>query len=72
MCFGGSPKPPVIQQSAPIPPPVTTEVIDQDALNVRDRERRRQRGAAGRQSTMLTGPGGVATPTGASKSLLGS
>jgi len=72
MCFGGSPKPPVIQQAAPIPPPTSTEVIDQDAIATRDRNRLRQRQAAGRTSTILTGPSGAATPTGGAKTLLGS
>lgn len=53
-----------VQQTQP-------EVVDQDAVSQRDRERRRQRAAAGRRSTILTGPSGAATPTGASKTLLG-
>lgn len=71
MCFGGSPRAPSVQQTVPTPPPATAEVIDQDAVNQRDRERRRQRGASGRQSTLLTGGQGAGLPTGQQKTLLG-
>jgi uncharacterized protein YgbK (DUF1537 family) len=72
MCFGGSPRAPQVQQTIPVPPPSTTEVIDQDAVNQRNRERQRQRAATGRQSTLLTGGSGAGTPTGQQKTLLGS
>lgn len=74
MCFSKPPKPPSIQQAAPIPPPVSTAVIDQDAVDQKARERTRLRAAAGRSSTVLTAGGsqGVSTPTGGSRTLLGS
>lgn len=58
--------------SAPI---VGPEVIDDAALDERDRERRRQRQRAGRQSTILvsgTSQGAGAVPTAGVKTALGS
>ncbi len=71
MCFGGSPKAPKVEQSIPLPPPASAELVEQDAVAQRDRERKRQRGMAGRQSTLLTGGEGAGTPTGQQKTLLG-
>lgn len=55
--------------SAPV---VGPEVIDDVALNERDRERQRNRLRNGRQSTIITGdmPGG-SIPTSGSKTALG-
>ena len=72
MCFGGSPRAPSVQQTVPVPPPATAEVIDQGAIDQRNRERQRTRAAAGRQGTLLTGGSGAGLPTGSQKSLLGS
>lgn len=72
MCFGGSPRAPKVEQTIPVPPPATAEMVDQDAVAQRDRERRRARGAYGRQASMITGGAGAATPTGGQKTLLGS
>lgn len=60
------PKPP-----APVnpPPPIESVEVDQQVIDTRDRERRRQMSRAGSQSTMLAGN---ATPTAQSKTLLGS
>ncbi len=71
MCFGGSPRAPAVQQTIPTPPPATAEIIDQDAVNQRNRERQRIRAASGRQSTLLTGGQGAGLPTAQQKTLLG-
>lgn len=66
MCFSGPSLP-----APQAPPPVATE---QDAAVQAslDAERRRRALAAGRQSTILTGPQGVlAPPSGTAKTLLG-
>lgn len=55
--------------SAPI---VGPEVIDDVALNERDRERQRNRQRNGRQSTIITGDApGAAIPTAGTKTALG-
>jgi len=64
-CFGGSP---------PSPPkiPQQEQKIQQASLDARDEERRRQRGKAGYESTLLTGGAGLTAPaTTGQKSLLG-
>lgn len=52
-------------------PIVGPEVIDDVALNERDRERNRNRLRAGRQSTIITGDMGGAAPTAPVKTALG-
>lgn len=54
--------------SAPI---VGPEVIDDVALNERDRERNRNRLRNGRQSTIITGGTNTNIPTSGSKTALG-
>lgn len=55
--FGGgsSPKPPKPVVPEPEPPSIDTEAVEVAS----DAQRRRERKAAGRASTMLTGSGGV-------------
>jgi hypothetical protein len=54
------------------PPPPSPEVIDPLVLQERERERGRQRGARGRQSTMLASRAqNYMPPTGQQKTALG-
>jgi hypothetical protein len=70
MCMPKAPKPP---KTPAMPPPSSTEIIDQDAMNERNRERTRQRTAGGRQSTILASRAmGYLPPTGQTKQAMGS
>jgi hypothetical protein len=69
MCMPKAPKPP---KTPATPPPQSSEVIDQDALNERSRERSRQRSSGGRQSTILASRAmGYMPPTGQTKQAMG-
>lgn len=65
MCTS-KPRPPA---PTPLPPPVQSVEVDQQVIDTRDRERRRQMARQGGQSTMLAGQ--VTPPTGQAKTLLG-
>jgi hypothetical protein len=69
MCTAKTPKAP--RASTP-PPPPSAEVIDPLVLAERERERGRQRGARGRQSTILASRAqNYMPPTGQQKTALG-
>jgi hypothetical protein len=53
-----------------MPTVMSPEIIDQAAVDTKNRERRRQASRYGRQSTILAGAG--APPTAGAKTLLGS
>lgn len=68
MCKAKKPK----IQAAPTPPPPETPVtVDQAAIDVRGRERRRAGQREGRRSTILAGDTAGAPPTTQSKTVLG-
>lgn len=70
MCFVNSPNPPPIT-AAPTPQSVAKEQ-EAAVTAAMDRERRARRAAAGRKSTILTGPAGSPAPdAGGTKTLLG-
>lgn len=70
MCFISSPNPPPIT-AAPTPQSVAKEQ-EAAVTNALDRERRARRAAAGRKSTILTGPMGSPAPSSpGAKTLLG-
>ena len=64
MCTSRPKPPPPVNP----PPPIQSVEVDQQVIDTRDRERRRQMARSGSQSTMLAGN---TTPTAQSKTLLG-
>ena len=62
--FGDPPKPPP-------PPPEPPNYVDRDVQAAGDRERKRQRAAAGRSGTILTGPQGATEGAPVGKTVLG-
>ena len=72
MCFS-SPKVPKAPPAPPAPPPSPTiqEVQGKEAKAARTDERKRQRLAAGLQSTFLTGGSGLGSASTSRKTLLG-
>lgn len=69
MCMASKPKLP--PPSAP-PPMIVPETVDEEVQRSKDRNRRRAAAAQGRESTVLTPLAAPASPTGQSKTLLGS
>ena len=71
MCMFSSPSPPPAPPPPP-PPPEPPKETDERVRKSRLDERRRAMLAGGRQSTILTGPGGLSDPPDtAEKTLLG-
>jgi len=72
MCFGG-PSAPKVQQTAAVTPVVQpSQAISDQSDAAAAAERRRLQSIAGQQSTIVTGGSGAATPTGGTKTLIGS
>jgi hypothetical protein len=69
MCIGGSPKAPATASITPVIQP--SQAISDQSQMTAAAELRRLQSMAGFQSTILTGAGGAATPTGAAKTLIG-
>ncbi|PHS70684.1 MAG: hypothetical protein COB23_03150 [Methylophaga sp.] len=67
MCGGKKPK----VQPLPPPPPEPVTQVDADVQGVRGREKKRQRAAAGRSSTILTGGQGLESQAATGKTILG-
>jgi len=72
MCLFKMPKAPAPQKMATAPA-ATPEIVDDQAVAARDRDRQRQRAMYGRQSTILAGGGaaGGVPATAAAKTALG-
>jgi len=68
MCMSSTPPP----SRAPAPPAAPPSYVDRDITEAGDLEKRRQRAAAGRSGTILTGPGGLGSSSGnTGKTILG-
>lgn len=64
-----SPKPPKPPPMPSMPTPISPEMIDQAAIDTKNRERRRAQTRSGQASTVLAGAG--MPPTSQAKTLLG-
>lgn len=70
MCMASKPR---LPPPSPPPPMIVPESVDEEVQRAKQRNRRRAAGAQGRESTVLTPlTAGPASPTGQSKTLLGS
>lgn len=70
MCMASRPK---LPPPSPPPPMIVPETVDEEVQRAKQRNRRRAAAAQGRESTVLTPLSqGPASPTGQSKTLLGS